>query len=187
MCPLVRDIKDIQRSAPSAKIKCCESVSTENVLEKEKYFVVLKWNGCVLLLLWGMTRKCYSGSHNHPLCLLYFNCIGLRKRELLLLFSPDEFKTFLMRLPQNFFLNTSTIQHLWMLDGVFQRRYELLESSMKGLFRRAQRVVYKLFSLSKRCQKQPLINLPRERWAQKPSYLVIETMMSRPGLISEMG
>ncbi|KAL7832709.1 hypothetical protein SRHO_G00297270 [Serrasalmus rhombeus] len=75
----------------------------------------------------------------------------------------DEFKTFLMRLPQNFFLNTSTIQHLWLLDGTFQRRYELLESSMKGLFRRAQRVVYKLFSLSKRCQKQPLINLPRER------------------------
>ncbi|XP_073707819.1 BMP/retinoic acid-inducible neural-specific protein 3a.2 [Garra rufa] len=75
----------------------------------------------------------------------------------------DEFKTFLMRLPQNFFLNSSMIQHLWSLDGVFQRRYEQLESSMKSLFKRAQRVVYKLFSLSKRCQKQPHINLPRER------------------------
>jgi len=68
-----------------------------------------------------------------------------------------------MRLPQNFFLNSSMIQHLWSLDGVFQRRYEQLESSMKSIFKRAQRVVYKLFSLSKRCQKQPHINLPRER------------------------
>ncbi|XP_012689610.1 BMP/retinoic acid-inducible neural-specific protein 3a.2 [Clupea harengus] len=75
----------------------------------------------------------------------------------------DEFKTFLTRLPQNFFLNTSTIQHLWSLDSGFQRRYEQLENSMRGLFKRAQRVVYKLFSLSKRCQKQPHIYLPRER------------------------
>ncbi|XP_062411370.1 BMP/retinoic acid-inducible neural-specific protein 3a.2 [Sardina pilchardus] len=75
----------------------------------------------------------------------------------------DEFKTFLTRLPQNFFLNTSTIQHLWSLDAGFQRRYEQLENSMRALFKRAQRVVYKLFSLSKRCQKQPHIYLPRER------------------------
>lgn len=89
---------------------------------------------------------------------------------------PDEFKAFLTRLPQNFYLNTSAIHHLWLLDGMFQRRYEMLESSMKGLFKRAQRVVYKLFSLSKRCQKQPLINLPREWWAQMLCYLLIETL-----------
>ncbi|XP_029488912.1 BMP/retinoic acid-inducible neural-specific protein 3-like [Oncorhynchus nerka] len=82
----------------------------------------------------------------------------------------DEFKTFLMRLPQNFFLNVSTIQHLWSLDGVFQWRYEQLENSMSVLFRRAQRVVFKLFSLSKRCQRQPHIRLPRE-WPQ--SYWLI--------------
>ncbi|KPP77353.1 BMP/retinoic acid-inducible neural-specific protein 3-like [Scleropages formosus] len=75
----------------------------------------------------------------------------------------DEFKMFLTRLPQNYFLNVSTIQHLWSMDSVFQRRYEQLENSMKGLLRRAKRVVYKLFSLSKRCQKQPHITLPRER------------------------
>ncbi|XP_017334774.3 BMP/retinoic acid-inducible neural-specific protein 3 [Ictalurus punctatus] len=75
----------------------------------------------------------------------------------------DEFKAFLTRLPQNFYLNASAIHHLWLLDGMFQRRYELLESTMKSLFRRAQRVVYKLFSLSKRCEKQPLIKLPHER------------------------
>ncbi|XP_038855544.1 BMP/retinoic acid-inducible neural-specific protein 3-like [Salvelinus namaycush] len=74
----------------------------------------------------------------------------------------DEFKTFLTRLPQNFFLNVTTIQHLWSLDGVFQWRYEQLENSMSVLFRRAQRVVFKLFSLSKRCQRQPHIHLPRE-------------------------
>ncbi|KAJ8388190.1 hypothetical protein AAFF_G00136560 [Aldrovandia affinis] len=75
----------------------------------------------------------------------------------------DEFKMFLARLPQNYFLNISTIQHLWAMDSLFQRRYTQMESSMKGLFRRAQRVVYKLFSLSKRCQKQPQITLPRKR------------------------
>ncbi|KAL4635043.1 BMP/retinoic acid-inducible neural-specific protein 3-like [Arapaima gigas] len=75
----------------------------------------------------------------------------------------DEFKMFLTRLPQNYFLNVSTIQHLWSMDSMFQRRYEQLENSMKGLLRRAQRVVYKLFSLSKRCHKQPHITLPRER------------------------
>ncbi|KAG7487610.1 hypothetical protein MATL_G00025370 [Megalops atlanticus] len=75
----------------------------------------------------------------------------------------DELKMFLARLPQNYFLNISTIQHLWSMDSLFQRRYEQLESNMKGLLKRAQRVVYKLFSLSKRCQKQPHITLPRER------------------------
>ncbi|KAJ8376200.1 hypothetical protein SKAU_G00067800 [Synaphobranchus kaupii] len=75
----------------------------------------------------------------------------------------DEFKMFLARLPQNYFLNISTIQHLWSMDSVFQRRYAQMENSMNGLFGRAQRVVYKLFSLSKRCQKQPQITLPRKR------------------------
>ncbi|KAI1892144.1 hypothetical protein AGOR_G00150950 [Albula goreensis] len=59
----------------------------------------------------------------------------------------DEFKMFLARLPHNYFLNTSTIQHLWSMDGLFQRRYAQMENSMKTLLRRAQRVVYKLFSL----------------------------------------
>ncbi|KAG5850637.1 BMP/retinoic acid-inducible neural-specific protein 3-like [Anguilla anguilla] len=75
----------------------------------------------------------------------------------------DEFKMFLARLPQNYFLNISTIQKLWSMDSVFQRRYGQMESSINGLFGRAQRVVYKLFSLSKRCQKQPQIALPRKR------------------------
>ncbi|KAG7258138.1 hypothetical protein CRUP_013129 [Coryphaenoides rupestris] len=42
-------------------------------------------------------------------------------------------------------------------------RYEQLEGGVGALLRRAQRVVFKLFSLSKRCQRQPHIQLPRER------------------------
>lgn len=78
----------------------------------------------------------------------------------------DEFKAFYTRLPQNYFLNVSTIQHLWSLDAAFQGRYEQLEASMRLLSRRAQRVIFKLFSLSKRCNRQPEIHLPRERSAQ---------------------
>ncbi|XP_036211102.1 BMP/retinoic acid-inducible neural-specific protein 3 isoform X1 [Myotis myotis] len=77
----------------------------------------------------------------------------------------DEFKFFMKRLPMNYFLNTSTIMHLWTMDSNFQRRYEQLENSMKQLFLKAQRIVHKLFSLSKRCHKQPLISLPRQRTA----------------------
>ncbi|XP_044530839.1 BMP/retinoic acid-inducible neural-specific protein 3 [Gracilinanus agilis] len=75
----------------------------------------------------------------------------------------DEFKLFMKRLPMNYFLNTSTIMHLWTMDSNFQRRYEQLENSMKQLFQKAQKIVHKLFSLSKRCHKQPLISLPRQR------------------------
>ncbi|KAJ3599111.1 hypothetical protein NHX12_033074 [Muraenolepis orangiensis] len=75
----------------------------------------------------------------------------------------EEFKSFLGRLPQNVFLNASAIQHMWSLDSAFQWRYEQLENSMRSLLKRAQRVVFKLFSLSKRCQRQPHIHLPRER------------------------
>lgn len=82
----------------------------------------------------------------------------------LCLFLTDEFKAFYSRLPQNYFLNVSTIQHLWSLDSLFQWRYEQLENSMRVLSKRAQRVIFKLFSLSKRCHRQPQVRLPRERW-----------------------
>lgn len=79
---------------------------------------------------------------------------------------PDEFKSFYTRLPQNYFLNVSAIQHLWSLDSLFQWRYEQLENSMRLLSKRANRVIFKLFSLSKRCHRQPQVQLPRDRWAQ---------------------
>lgn len=105
---------------------------------------------------WGCLYRKRGGSLFHPTV----HTVG---KVFIFYTFTDEFKAFLMRLPQNFYLNSSAIHHLWLLDGTFQRRYELLESNMKGLYRRAQRVVYKLFSLSKRCQKQPVINLPHER------------------------
>uniref|UniRef100_A0A8C9F2H5 BRNP3 protein n=1 Tax=Pavo cristatus TaxID=9049 RepID=A0A8C9F2H5_PAVCR len=75
----------------------------------------------------------------------------------------DEFKLFMKRLPMNYFLNTSTVMHLWTMDSNFQRRYEQLENSMKQLFHKAQKIVHKLFGLSKRCHKQPLIRMPKQR------------------------
>ncbi len=80
----------------------------------------------------------------------------VKKRPFLCVFcATDEFKAFYARLPQNYFLNMSTIQHLWSMDNMFQWRYEQLENSMRVLSRRAQRVIFKLFSLSKRCHRQP--------------------------------
>lgn len=80
----------------------------------------------------------------------------------------DEFKAFYTRLPQNYFLNVSAIQHLWSMDNTFQWRYEQLETSMRLLSRRAHRVIFKLFSLSKRCHRQPQVRLPTERSVRLP-------------------
>ncbi|MBN3323115.1 BRNP3 protein, partial [Atractosteus spatula] len=101
----------------------------------------------------------------------------------------EEFKMFLARLPLNYFLNISTIHHLWSMDTSFQRRYEQLENSMKGLLKRAQRVVYKIFSLSKRCQKQPQVILPRERpqiyWLNHFQALLYCSENNQLGIFSE--
>nr|XP_014351163.1 PREDICTED: BMP/retinoic acid-inducible neural-specific protein 3 isoform X1 [Latimeria chalumnae] len=75
----------------------------------------------------------------------------------------DEFKFFMKRLPIHYFLNTSTVQHLWAMDSSFLRRYDQHDTRMKQLFNKAQRIVHKLFSLSKRCQRQPIITLPKQR------------------------
>jgi len=168
------EIKDIQHSAPSAKMKCFEGAPWK---------MSLQWNDSFLL----SSRVKYKGSASRHLASVQSSLHDNTPISEINFISPtDEFKTFLMRLPQNFFLNSSMIQHLWSLDGVFQRRYEQLESSMKSIFKRAQRVVYKLFSLSKRCQKQPHINLPRERWTQQAHYLLIVVMINTLILNSEM-
>uniref|UniRef100_A0A8B9FRR8 BMP/retinoic acid inducible neural specific 3 n=1 Tax=Amazona collaria TaxID=241587 RepID=A0A8B9FRR8_9PSIT len=79
----------------------------------------------------------------------------------------DEFKLFMKRLPMNYFLNTTTVMHLWTMDSNFQRRYEQLENSMKQLFLKAQKTVHKLFGLSKRCHKQPLIRISSNYWLNR--------------------
>ncbi|MBN3270428.1 BRNP3 protein, partial [Polyodon spathula] len=75
----------------------------------------------------------------------------------------DEFKSFVKTLPLDYLLNTSTIFHLWTKDSSLQRLYEQLEGSMKQLHDKAQKMIQKLFNLSKRCEKQPQYRLPRER------------------------
>lgn len=100
-------------------------------------------------------------------CFTYNHCFF---PACLRLFPPptDEFKAFYTRLPQNYFLNVSAIQHLWSMDNTFQWRYEQLETSMRLLSRRAHRVIFKLFSLSKRCHRQPQVRLPTERSVRLP-------------------
>ncbi|KAK1165265.1 BMP/retinoic acid-inducible neural-specific protein 3-like isoform X1 [Acipenser oxyrinchus oxyrinchus] len=75
----------------------------------------------------------------------------------------DEFKSFVKTLPRDHLLNTSTIFHLWTKDSSLQRLYEQLEGSMRQLHDKAQKMIQKLFNLSKRCEKQPQYRLPRER------------------------
>lgn len=78
-------------------------------------------------------------------------------------FSADEFKAFLKRLPTDRFLNVSTVAKFWSADLTLQKRYVQLESSTALVLAKAQKIVRKLFTLSKRCPKQPRISLPRER------------------------
>ena len=75
----------------------------------------------------------------------------------------DEFKAFLKRLPSDRFMNVSMIAKLWSTDLSLQKRYAQLESSTALVLGKAQKIIRKLFTLSKRCPKQPRISLPRER------------------------
>ncbi|XP_076600917.1 BMP/retinoic acid-inducible neural-specific protein 2 [Chaetodon auriga] len=75
----------------------------------------------------------------------------------------DEFKAFLKRLPTDRFLNVSMIGKFWSADLSLQKRYTQLESSTALVLGKAQKIIRKLFTLSKRCPKQPRISLPRER------------------------
>uniref|UniRef100_A0A8C5I2X7 Bone morphogenetic protein/retinoic acid inducible neural-specific 2 n=2 Tax=Gouania willdenowi TaxID=441366 RepID=A0A8C5I2X7_GOUWI len=75
----------------------------------------------------------------------------------------DEFKAFLKRLPTDRFLNVSTIAKIWSADLTLQKRYTQLESSTAMVLGKAQKIIRKMFTLSKRCPKQPTFSLPRER------------------------
>ncbi|KAM4728664.1 BMP/retinoic acid-inducible neural-specific protein 2 [Anableps anableps] len=75
----------------------------------------------------------------------------------------DEFKAFLKRLPTDRFLNVSTVAKFWSADLSLQKRYAQLEASTALVSGKAQKIVRKLFTLSKRCPKQARISLPRER------------------------
>ncbi|RXM31860.1 BMP/retinoic acid-inducible neural-specific protein 3 [Acipenser ruthenus] len=101
----------------------------------------------------------------------------------------DEYKVFLKRLPTDRFLNTSVIFQFWMADTNLQRRYGQLETSSRLLLEKAKKIVRKLFTLSKRCPKQPKISLPRERplsfWLNRAQSLLYCNEHSTPGIFSE--
>lgn len=76
---------------------------------------------------------------------------------------PEEFQNFVGNLPTHYAANTSVVEHLWRTDASLPQRYRQLETSSKQLFTKARRTANKLFSLSKRCQKQPKIVVQKPR------------------------
>ncbi|KAM8839021.1 BMP/retinoic acid-inducible neural-specific protein 3-like [Synchiropus picturatus] len=75
----------------------------------------------------------------------------------------EEFQGFVGKLPTHYALNTSVVEHLWRNEASLLQRYRQLETSSNQLLTKARRTANKLFSLSKRCQKQPKIVLQRPR------------------------
>ncbi|KAG9273612.1 BMP/retinoic acid-inducible neural-specific protein 2 [Astyanax mexicanus] len=101
----------------------------------------------------------------------------------------DEFKAFLKKLPTDHFLNTSAILRFWSSDPALQRRHGLLETGTRLILGKAQKIVRKLFTLSKRCPKQPKISLPRDRtlgfWLNRVQSLLYCNEHGVPGSFSE--
>ncbi|KAJ3594341.1 hypothetical protein NHX12_003648 [Muraenolepis orangiensis] len=75
----------------------------------------------------------------------------------------DEFQSFVGNLPVHHAVNTSAVEQLWRTDAGVLLRYRHLKASSDQLFSKARRAANKLFSLSKRCRKQPRIVVQRER------------------------
>lgn len=78
-------------------------------------------------------------------------------------FLPEEFQSFVGKLPVHYAVNTSVVEHMWRTDASLIQRYRQLETSSNQLFTKAHRTANKLFSLSKRCRKQPKTVLQRPR------------------------
>ncbi|KPP78366.1 BMP/retinoic acid-inducible neural-specific protein 3-like [Scleropages formosus] len=75
----------------------------------------------------------------------------------------DEFQNFVRRLPTFYALNTSAIQYFWRMDTGVHLRYRQLEMNTNLLLSKAHKIANKLFTLSKRCDTQPKIVMPKER------------------------
>ncbi|XP_041847425.1 BMP/retinoic acid-inducible neural-specific protein 3-like [Melanotaenia boesemani] len=75
----------------------------------------------------------------------------------------EEFQSFVGKLPSHYAVNTSVVENLWRMDASLLQRYRQLETSSSQLLTKARRTTNKIFSLSKRCRKQPKIALPRPR------------------------
>ncbi|XP_028648936.2 BMP/retinoic acid-inducible neural-specific protein 3-like [Erpetoichthys calabaricus] len=100
-----------------------------------------------------------------------------------------EFQAFVRRLPLDYRLNMSTIFYLWSKDLALQRLYDQLEGTVTQLHSKAQKIVQKLFNLSKRCEKQPQYKLPRERslnyWLKKIQSLLYCNENNLSGVFNE--
>lgn len=97
---------------------------------------------------------CIHSSHTIPTC------------------QPDEFKSFLKRLPSTHFLPIGSVHLLWGSDWDLQARYRLLQSSLEIQRLKIQRTARKLFSLSIRCHHNPNHQMPRERWVGHPASIL---------------
>ncbi|XP_068195993.1 BMP/retinoic acid-inducible neural-specific protein 3-like [Antennarius striatus] len=75
----------------------------------------------------------------------------------------EEFQNFVRRLPTHYAVNASEVEHLWRSDAGLPQRYRQLEAGSQRLLAKARRTANKLFSLSRRCRKQPGIVLQRPR------------------------
>ncbi|XP_068604819.1 BMP/retinoic acid-inducible neural-specific protein 3-like [Brachionichthys hirsutus] len=75
----------------------------------------------------------------------------------------EEFQSFVRKLPTHHAVNASVVEHLWRTDSGLPQRYRQLEAAGGQLLAKARRTANKLFSLSKRCRKQPRIVLQRPR------------------------
>ncbi|KAK0147713.1 BMP/retinoic acid-inducible neural-specific protein 3 [Merluccius polli] len=75
----------------------------------------------------------------------------------------DEFQSFVGNLPAHHAVNMSVVEQLWRTDAGVLQRYRHLKASSDQLLSKARRVANKLFSLSKRCRKQPRIVMQGER------------------------
>lgn len=79
------------------------------------------------------------------------------------LFLPEEFQSFVGKLPTHYAVNTSVVEQLWRTDASLLQRYRQLETTSNQLFTKARRSANKLFILSKRCRKQPKVVMQRPR------------------------
>ena len=106
---------------------------------------------------------CHPAAHNRRQSLLIHVAFCLFVLCFFFSSLPEEFQSFVGKLPTHYAVNTSAVEHLWRTDGSLPPRYRQLEANSNQLFAKARRTANKLFSLSKRCRKQPQMVLQRPR------------------------
>ncbi|KAG7269850.1 hypothetical protein CRUP_032808 [Coryphaenoides rupestris] len=98
---------------------------------------------------------------------------------------------FVGNLPAHHGVNMSAVEQLWRADAALQQRYRQLKATSDQLFSKARRAANKLFSLSKRCRKQPRIVVQRERplqyWLNHVLSLLYCSENNQVGVYSEAG